>query len=58
LELKKGDRFVLVGFYPRKLKRMGYQDWFDGPEDFGELYHEVCCLESVEEQKSKEGAKP
>jgi hypothetical protein len=55
---EKGDRFVLVGSYPRKLKRMGYHDLFDGPEYFGELYHEACYLESVGEQESKECVKP
>jgi hypothetical protein len=57
LELKEGDRFVLVGFYPRKLKKMGYHDLFDGPEYFGDLYHENCYLKSFgnHESSKKEG---
>jgi len=41
-QIRKGERFVLVGIYPSKFKKIRYHDWFDGPEYFGELYHEMC----------------
>jgi hypothetical protein len=50
-EIKKNDRFILVGFYPGKWRRMGYHYLFDGPKYFGELYHEPCYMESVEKQE-------
>lgn len=57
--IKKNDRFVLVGSYPGKFKRFGYHDWFDGPDYFGELYHEACYLKSIEQKsKQNEGVKP
>jgi hypothetical protein len=59
LQVKKNDRFILVGFYPVWWKRMNYPA-SRGLDYFGELYHEACYLESVERQKSKqkEDAKP
>jgi hypothetical protein len=56
----KGERFILVGIYPSKWHKMNYYDWLDGPEYFGELYHEVCYmkLSANQESKQKEGVKP
>jgi len=51
LKLRKGDRFVVVGDYPSWWKNRGFSRLLDGPEYFGELYHEVCYLESVGKYK-------
>jgi hypothetical protein len=54
LEIKEGDRFVLVGLYPSKLHKMGYNGWFDGPEYFGDLYHEDCYLKSYVKKEANQ----
>jgi hypothetical protein len=53
--IRKGEKFTLVGIYPNKLHKMGYHDWFDGPEYFGEIYHEKCYCSQNQESKLKEG---
>jgi hypothetical protein len=57
LLIRKGDRFILVGSYPGKLKKFSYYNWWDGPEYFGELYHEACYLRSLRKQEMKQKKK-
>jgi len=51
--INKGDRFILVGLYPSKWKRMNYYYWFDGPENFGDICHEACFYSQIQESKQK-----
>jgi hypothetical protein len=62
--IRKGDEFVVFGRYPGV-----YRSWLRArwtgvgtlPEDFGEIYHPTCYLESLRKKKKeskKEGVKP
>ena len=57
---KGPDRFIVVGYYPSWWKKSSFTV-FDGPEYFGELYHEARYLESIGKLQTKhknEGVKP
>jgi hypothetical protein len=60
LKIRKDNRFIVVGYYPSWWKKFSFTV-FDGPEYFGELYHEACYLESIgksETRQKDEGVKP
>ena len=47
-ELKKGERFVLIGNYPGFMDRLSSRFWFiyeDDLGDYGAIYHENCFYE-------------
>jgi len=62
--MRKGDDFVVSRKYPDVWKSL-FRARLTGvgalPEDFGEIYHSACYLESLNEKKretEKEGVKP
>jgi len=54
--ITKGDNFVVFGTYPGVWKSL-FRARLTGagalPEDFGEIYHPACYLESLKEKKRK-----
>jgi hypothetical protein len=52
VNMKKGDKFVVVGAYTTS-----FEAWLQGsswcyPEDFGKIYHEACYLQLVKIKKA------
>jgi hypothetical protein len=60
LRVQKDERFVLVGIYPGWWKKSKFARLYDGPEYFGDLYHDACYLKSIgsPDSRQKYGVKP
>ena len=53
-ELKKGERFILIGNYPGFMDRVSSRFWFiyeDDLGDYGSIYHESCFFTILKNNK-------